>query len=164
MPESLLTILKLCLVAVLYLFFFRVLRAVWAELHSARAANVPPPPVTARPTGSAPKPRTTTVAKPAPTSTPTSLTVMAGLPVGTRFALDADELTVGRGTGCAVRLDDPTVSSIHARVNRRGSTFMIEDLGSRNGTFINRRRITAATPLRPGDRLGIGPNVELELA
>jgi pSer/pThr/pTyr-binding forkhead associated (FHA) protein len=82
---------------------------------------------------------------------------------GKSFALADAELTVGRAPGCAVLLDDPTVSSRHARLVRQDGLVVVDDLGSRNGTLLNGRRLKAATSLKPGDRLGIGPNVELEV-
>jgi len=62
-----------------------------------------------------------------------------------------------------VLLDDATVSSLHARLTPQGDQVVVEDLGSRNGTLLNGRRLKAPTALSPGDRLGIGPNVELEV-
>jgi pSer/pThr/pTyr-binding forkhead associated (FHA) protein len=158
MPESVLTLLKLCLVAVLYLFFFRVVRAVWFELR-APAAPPPPAPPAARPAASArPAPPAQSSGAPARVLRVTAPEGLAGL----RFDLDAAELTVGRAQGCAVLLGDPTVSSIHARIATRGSDRIIEDLDSRNGTFVNRKRINGPTPLRAGDQIGIGPVVKLE--
>jgi pSer/pThr/pTyr-binding forkhead associated (FHA) protein len=159
MPESVLTLLKLCLVAVIYLFFFRVLRAVWFEMKAPTApAPAPPPPVATR----APA---RPAAQPARASGGPArrLTVRApeGL-AGITFDLDGAEMTVGRAQGCAVLLGDPTVSSIHARIAARGEDRVIEDLDSRNGTFVNKARISAPTPLKAGDRVGIGPVVVLE--
>jgi hypothetical protein len=169
MPESVLTLLKFCLVAVLYLFFFRVLRAVWAEVRqpdvapapspqAARAPVAPPPPAarTARPPPLAASPR--------PAGRPGWLRVVKPPPMsGASFQLTEAEATVGRAPGCAVLLDDPTVSSLHARLTQRGDQIVVEDLGSRNGTLLNGRRLKAPTAISPGDRLGIGPNVELEV-
>jgi pSer/pThr/pTyr-binding forkhead associated (FHA) protein len=62
-----------------------------------------------------------------------------------------------------VHLDDPTVSSLHARLTVQGGRVVVEDLGSRNGSLLNGRRLKAPTSLSPGDRIGIGPNVELEV-
>ena len=168
MPESVLTLLKFCLVAVLYLFFFRVLRAVWAEVRQPDVAPAPPPPP-ARAAAPAPAPAWH-AAPAAPPAAPRHDAAPGWLRVvkppamsGTSFQLTESEVTVGRAPGCAVRLDDPTVSSLHARLTRRGEQVVVEDLSSRNGTLLNGRRLKAPTELTPGDRLGIGPNVELEV-
>jgi pSer/pThr/pTyr-binding forkhead associated (FHA) protein len=173
MPESVLTLLKFCLVAVLYLFFFRVLRAVWAEVREPNAPPVPPP-APPPPPGraamappAAPRPQWAPAPSPAPprpAAAPAAVRVVKPPQLaGRTFPVDGDELTVGRAPGCAVLLDDPTVSSIHARLTRRGEQVVLDDLGSRNGTLLNGRRLKAPTALSPGDRVGIGPNVELEV-
>ena len=74
---------------------------------------------------------------------------------GEHFQLEKDETSVGRSPDCDVFLDDVTVSRRHAQVVRRDGQFFIEDKGSLNGTFLNRRRIESG-PLEDGDELQIG--------
>jgi pSer/pThr/pTyr-binding forkhead associated (FHA) protein len=74
---------------------------------------------------------------------------------GEHFLLDKEQTTVGRSPDCDVFLDDVTVSRRHAVVVRRDGQFVIEDRGSLNGTFVNRRRIEAG-PLEDGDEVQIG--------
>jgi pSer/pThr/pTyr-binding forkhead associated (FHA) protein len=74
---------------------------------------------------------------------------------GEHFLLEQESTTVGRSPDCDVFLDDVTVSRRHAQVLRRERQFFIEDKGSLNGTFLNRRRIESA-PLEDGDELQIG--------
>jgi pSer/pThr/pTyr-binding forkhead associated (FHA) protein len=74
---------------------------------------------------------------------------------GEHFVLEQEATTVGRSPDCDVFLDDVTVSRRHAQVLRRDGQFFIEDKGSLNGTFLNRRRIESA-PLEDGDELQIG--------
>jgi pSer/pThr/pTyr-binding forkhead associated (FHA) protein len=74
---------------------------------------------------------------------------------GEHFLLEQEATTVGRSPDCDVFLDDVTVSRRHAQVLRRDRQFFIEDKGSLNGTFLNRRRIESA-PLEDGDELQIG--------
>ena len=71
----------------------------------------------------------------------------------------ADELTIGRAAGCQIPLDDSYASQLHARVFRRGSDLLVEDLGSTNGTYLNRKKVSAPVPLRAGDRLQVGRTV-----
>jgi len=171
--EQLLTILKLCLLALLYLFFFRVLRAVWAELRASaqtapaggRGARAR---VAAAPMVAAPAPAPPVAAKPAPSPAPRKSRGYAGELVVTEPADRkgqvhpvAIELTIGRAGGCAISLPDDTfVSSMHARVfiDHQGSV-LVEDLGSTNGTFLNGTKVTAPVALMKGDTLKVGNTV-----
>jgi pSer/pThr/pTyr-binding forkhead associated (FHA) protein len=74
---------------------------------------------------------------------------------GEHFLLEQEQTTVGRSPDCDVFLDDVTVSRRHALVVRRDGRFFIEDRGSLNGTFLNRRRIESG-PLEDGDEVQIG--------
>ena len=75
----------------------------------------------------------------------------------------SDESTVGRAAGCQVALDDSYASQLHARLYKRDGKLFVEDLGSTNGTYVNRRKVTAPVALRKGDRLQVGRTV-LEVA
>jgi pSer/pThr/pTyr-binding forkhead associated (FHA) protein len=74
---------------------------------------------------------------------------------GETFALAGDRLTVGRSPECDVFLDDVTVSRQHAIITRSDGGFTIDDEGSLNGTYVNRRRVETAT-LEDGDEVQIG--------
>jgi hypothetical protein len=74
---------------------------------------------------------------------------------GEAFALGAGATEVGRSPDCDIFLDDVTVSRRHAVITESSGQFVIEDLGSLNGTFLNRRRIERA-PLADDDELQIG--------
>jgi pSer/pThr/pTyr-binding forkhead associated (FHA) protein len=73
------------------------------------------------------------------------------------------ELTVGRAAGCQVTLDDTYVSQLHARVFARDGQYLVEDLGSTNGTYLNRARVTGMIVMKRGDRLQVG-NTVMEMA
>jgi hypothetical protein len=75
--------------------------------------------------------------------------------VGESFALDGDRITIGRRPDCAVFLDDVTVSRDHALIVRRGGDWHLDDLGSLNGTYVNRHRIETHH-LEDGDELQVG--------
>ena len=146
MSESLLTILKFLLLALLYLFFIRVLRAVWAELRAPRPA--PAPAAAPRRGGAARAPWGSKNGSRLRVVEPSELR-------GTTYDL-ADELTVGRAGGCQVTIDDSYISQLHARLFRREGQLYVEDLGSTNGTLVNGRRITGQHPLADGDTIELG--------
>jgi len=73
---------------------------------------------------------------------------------GEMFPLDG-ETTVGRSPDCGIFLDDVTVSRKHAVLRERDGNFFIEDQGSLNGTFVNRKRVESAQ-LEDGDELQVG--------
>jgi FHA domain/zinc-ribbon domain len=75
---------------------------------------------------------------------------------GESFLLSDERTLIGRSPECEVFLDDVTVSRRHSAIGRNGDAFTIEDLGSLNGTFVNRRRIESTTELEDDDELQIG--------
>lgn len=160
MPESLLTILKFLLMALLYLFFLRVLRAVWAEVSSPRAAA---PAGTGRAAG-ARAPRAP-VGGGGGKGTPNRLRVVEPPEQRGRTYDLGEEMTVGRAAGCQVKVDDSYASQLHARVFRKEGQVFVEDLGSTNGTYVNRRgtknkeKVSGPMALRLGDRLMVGRTV-----
>jgi pSer/pThr/pTyr-binding forkhead associated (FHA) protein len=81
--------------------------------------------------------------------------VKRGPNVGSRFALDADVVRAGRHPESDIFLDDITVSRRHAEIVREGGHYLVRDVGSLNGTYLNRERVESA-PLADGDELQIG--------
>jgi hypothetical protein len=75
---------------------------------------------------------------------------------GEHFVPQADRTTIGRSPDCDIFLDDVTVSRKHAVLLRRDDGYYIEDQGSLNGTFLNRKRIESSAKLDNGDELQIG--------
>lgn len=65
----------------------------------------------------------------------------------------------GRATDVTVQLTDPFVSDHHARIHQEGNNWMITDLQSTNGTFVNQVKVSTPTPIAAGDQLGIGRTV-----
>ena len=72
------------------------------------------------------------------------LVVLRGPNTGARFLLDADEVSSGRHPDSDIFLDDVTVSRKHASFRREGDRFLVRDVGSLNGTYVNRERIDEA--------------------
>ena len=83
------------------------------------------------------------------------LAVRRGPNAGSQFLLDSDLTLVGRHPDSDIFLDDVTVSRRHAEFHRDGGTFTVRDVGSLNGTYVNRERVEAAT-LSNGDEVQIG--------
>lgn len=154
--QNLVRALEVLVVVLVWLFFLRVIRAVWVEVRPPRArggaAAMAAPPVAAAPAaGRAP----------------------SGDGRGRRLRLrivepeemrgqDYDlpeEVTVGRAAGCGVRVEDAYTSSLHARIFRRDGAVWVEDLGSTNGTWVNAQRVTAPTRLGRGDLVQVGGTV-----
>ena len=147
MPDSLLGILKLCALALLYLFFFRVLRAVWAEVAPARAGGRAPAPSRPRPPMRRGK------------SAGDALVIVEPRDQKGRRHAVGDEATIGRAAGCTISVTDNYTSQLHARVFHRDGKLHVEDLGSTNGTYVNGRQVTAPLPLKRGDQVKVGSTV-----
>jgi pSer/pThr/pTyr-binding forkhead associated (FHA) protein len=169
--DAQLSILNYALLALLYLFFARVLWAVWSEVRGPRLRNAPG--AMARANAGAPADATAPAprpAEPAPKKgkrapllkkgVPTKLIVLepkvrkgAAYPIGT-------EVTLGRADSCIVGLPDDTFASqLHARVFVRDNEMWLEDLGSTNGTHLNGARISAPMQLSAGDRMQVGSTI-----
>jgi pSer/pThr/pTyr-binding forkhead associated (FHA) protein len=84
------------------------------------------------------------------------LRVDHGPNAGSRFLLDAEVTTVGRHPNSDIFLDDVTVSRKHAQFLRAEGGFAVKDVGSLNGTYVNRSRIDVPTSLQTGDEVQIG--------
>ena len=146
MPEAILTVLKFCLLGLVYLFLARVVRAVYRELSPDR-------PVPASTNGSRfGRGRGRRADQPA---RPYKLKMID--PATSQIFPLGEEVTIGRAPGCSVPLaDDTYVSQLHARIYIRDGKPFVEDLGSTNGTYLNEELLETPRPLHPGDRLRIG--------
>lgn len=146
MPEPLLKLLELCLLALLWLFFLRVLRAVWMEVRGPVTATVRATPGTSR-RGQGRR-----------RGTPRLVVIEPRDRKGRAYDLRAEQ-TVGRAAGCQITLDDTYVSQLHARVFTKDGAWFVEDLGSTNGTYLNTKRVSSALAVKRGDRIKIGATV-----
>jgi FHA domain len=147
--EPVLTFLKFCLLAVLYLFLARV---VWIVARELRGTPAPAPvPVAPEP---APAPARTRGRK------PWRLVLLEpAAEAGATFPVDG-EVTLGRGGGCTVPLAfDTFVSTVHARAFDRDGNLWVEDLGSRNGTYVDGEQVHEPIRVAKGARLQVGETV-----
>ncbi|MDA7980593.1 MAG: SpoIIE family protein phosphatase [Pirellulales bacterium] len=83
------------------------------------------------------------------------LEVGAGRNIGQRIALDGDSFVLGRHPNCDIVLDEGAVSRQHAKISRQNGKFIVEDLGSRNGTFVNNEEVLEPQPLTAFDEVKI---------
>lgn len=149
--------LQWLVIALVFLFFLRVVRAVWVEVRPAG------PRQTRADRRRAAREEERALAGHEPPSRRRKqlfLEVMEPADqAGRAFDLD-DELTIGRSPGCGVPTSyDVYSSTLHARLYRRGEQLWVEDLGSTNGTFVNSERIAKPTKLVRGDLLQVGGTV-----
>jgi hypothetical protein len=137
--QNLLRALEIFVVVLIWLFFLRVIRAVWVEIR-------PPKVRAAGDTGDRRE---------------RNFHLKVIEPQESRGAVYdlSDEITVGRASGCGVHVEDAYTSNLHARVFRRDGTVWVEDLGSTNGTWVNAEKINGPTRLGRGDLLQVGGTV-----
>ncbi len=164
MSDAQLNVLNYALLALIYLFFARVLWAVWSEVRGPRP-GVHHQPAAAR--GAMAAPAATVpggIAVPTRSrgkrGTPSKLVVLQPkVRKGSAYPIGA-ELTIGRSPNCAIGLPDDTFASgLHARVFRRDGAVWVEDLGSTNGTHLNGSRLEMGQQLATGDRVQVGSTI-----
>ena len=80
---------------------------------------------------------------------------------GVTFPLDGDQLTIGRDSSNGVAINDAEVSRKHSRLSFQGGKYVIEDLGSTNGTFVNGQRLAGPVGLKAGDVVSLGEQIVL---
>ena len=180
MTDQVLNILKFVLLGLLYLFFARVLWAVWSEVRApVRRGPGGQPQRGQQGSANAVVPvaaATTPMARPAPQAGPTKaeskrakkaakgkqgraarLVVLEPAERRGLTVAIAGEVTLGREPGCTIVIDDDAfVSQVHLRIFDYDGQPMVEDLGSTNGTYHNGVKLIGAKLLHQGDRLQVG--------
>jgi pSer/pThr/pTyr-binding forkhead associated (FHA) protein len=141
-------VLKYAFLALLYFFVFRAIRAVALEI-AARPAARRSAGVESRPARPASRQR-------GKAKVPTVLVVRGedGRKIGSHQLRET--LQVGRADACHVRLEDRYASQFHARLYPRNGSWYVEDLGSTNGTYLNRQRLNGSAEVHAGDVVRIG--------
>lgn len=140
MPELVLSILKYLFLILLFIFLARAVRAMYLEIYGTRNARR----------------RETTDAPRTKAQRPPDRVAVASSNGKPRVYTLEEELLIGRGEKCHVVINDVYASQVHARIFKRDDAYFIEDMGSTNGTFLNRKKVTAALPVNRGDRVRIG--------
>ena len=161
MSELTLTMIRLGFLAVLWLFVLTAVSVMRSDLFGRRVAQRSSG---RRPATPAPAPRPARQerqAKPAKgkRGVPTALVVTQGALSGTTVRLGDQPVTLGRSQDSTIVLDDDYVSSRHARFFPKDGQWLVEDMGSTNGTYLDRNKVTAPTPVKIGMPIRIGKTV-----
>jgi pSer/pThr/pTyr-binding forkhead associated (FHA) protein len=80
---------------------------------------------------------------------------------GVTFPLEGDQLIIGRDASNGVAINDAEISRKHSRLSFQGGKYVLEDLGSTNGTFVNGQRLAGPVVLKPGDVVSLGEQIVL---
>ena len=154
MNELTLTLIRVAFLAVLWLFVIAAIGVVRTDLFGTTTAkmrrnrNQPPPPQQPRMTP--PKP-----AK-AGRGTPRFLLVTEGALAGRSIDLTDQQITMGRANDATLVINDDYASTHHARIFPQDGQWVVEDLGSTNGTYLDRQKVTRPTPVPVGVPIRIG--------
>jgi len=154
-----LTLVRIGFLAVLWLFVIAAVGVVRTDLfgQSARRKRTAGRQPTV-PRAPAPKPRPAR----SPRSAPQQLLVTGGALAGTSLGLSDQQITIGRADDATLVLSDDYASTRHARLFPQDGQWLVEDLGSTNGTYLDRQKVTQPTPVPIGVPIRIGKTV-LEL-
>lgn len=148
MSELLLSILRIGFLLALWWFVLTVVSVLRRDLQAPRDAK----PLTPERVTQRPSPRATLRVR----KTSTQLIIVEGALSGTIVPLGTSPIVIGRAPDATIVLDDDFVSTHHARLTPNGNHWMVEDLGSTNGTWIDKTRVSTPTVFRPGTQLRIG--------
>ncbi|MFD0683894.1 FHA domain-containing protein FhaB/FipA [Actinomadura fibrosa] len=158
-----LTLIKLAFLAVLWLFVIAAVGVIRADLFGSKAAtkaanraSQPPRPAKA---SNQPKPRAQQPPRSAQHGHPTKLVVVQGERAGTVIDLTGVPITIGRANDATLVVTDDYASSRHARLYAQDGQWIVEDLGSTNGTYLGRTKVSRPMPVPPGVPVRIGKTV-----
>ena len=147
MSVAVLTIFKLVLLVMLYVFIYRAVRTIIADLYGPRRRQSRSSP------RSAPAPDAGSRRSRRP---PRELVVHPPEGRPTVLQLDRERVTIGRSERVTVPVDDVYVSDEHALIAENDGDWTVRDLGSTNGTYLNGAKVTQPTPVSAGDQVRIG--------
>ena len=150
--ELTLTMIKLGFLAVLWMFVLTAVSVMRSDLFGTRVSQKSAAPRNGRSAKPAKPPKP---AKPKK-GTASTLVVTMGSLAGTSIRLGETPVTVGRAQDSTLVLDDDYASGRHARLFRQDGGWYVEDLGSTNGTYLDRAKVTGPTPIPLGVPIRIG--------
>ncbi|GGM78126.1 phosphopeptide-binding protein [Longimycelium tulufanense] len=147
MPELVMQLTRAGFLALLWLFVLAALRVVRSDLYAASGLRATVPGFRR------------SAGKPVRGKAPRQLVVTHGALAGTRITLEGRPILIGRADDSTLVLDDDYASTRHARLSLRGTDWYVEDLGSTNGTYLDRAKVTAPTRVPLGVPIRIGKTV-----
>jgi pSer/pThr/pTyr-binding forkhead associated (FHA) protein len=166
MSELTLAVIRLGLLALLWIFVFSVVGVLRGDLYGTRVLTRGKPKAPRRParepvtqTSPAHSPDMPKASRASGRRIPSTLTVTEGSLAGTTLSLMDSGVLLGRNPECTLVLDDDFASGRHARIFRRDQGWFVEDLGSTNGTFLGSSKLTEPRPLEVGSALRIGKTI-----
>jgi pSer/pThr/pTyr-binding forkhead associated (FHA) protein len=158
MNELTLTLMKVAFLAVLWLFVIAAVGVIRSDLfgskNAVKAAAAPPRPPAPQ-QQQPPPPRASRSRR----SEPTKLVVTQGPIAGTSLDLTGAPITMGRGNEATLTLSDDYASGQHARLFAQNGQWFVEDLGSTNGTYLGRAKVSRPEPVPVGVPIRIGKTV-----
>jgi hypothetical protein len=89
------------------------------------------------------------------------LIMRSGPTPGAAYVLEGDQITIGRDSSNSIAINDAEISRRHARLTFQGGKYILEDLGSTNGTFVNGQRLAGPRVLKPGEVVSFGEQIVL---
>ncbi|WNV91450.1 FHA domain-containing protein [Umezawaea sp. Da 62-37] len=149
MPELVMQLTRAGFLVLLWLFVLAALRVVRSDLYAASGLRVSVPGFRKNNADKAAKGN----------KAPRQLVVTHGALTGTRISLDGRPILIGRADDSTLVLDDDFASTRHARISLRGTDWYVEDLGSTNGTYLDRAKVTAPLRVPLGSPIRIGKTV-----
>jgi len=176
MSELTLLVLQLGFLVLLWVFIFAIVYALRSDLFGQRVRKLQPETAAAAPAAASAFPTAPAAAPAAPTSpvgfpaaatgggtgelasseNATRLVITSGAKNGSEFPLGHDEITIGRSSDSAIIIRDDYTSTHHARLMQWNGRWMLQDLDSTNGTFLNGSRVTVPTPIPLGATVKVG--------
>lgn len=171
MSELTLVVLQLGFLILLWVFIFAIVYALRSDLFGQRVRKLQPESASGAPAAASafPSSPVPAAAPTAPVSTPSAggdevatsgnasrLVITSGAKSGVEFPLGRDEITIGRSSDSAIIIRDDYTSTHHARLMLWNDRWMIQDLDSTNGTFLNGSRVTVPTPIPLGATVKVG--------
>lgn len=167
MSELTLLVLQLGFLVLLWVFVFAIVYALRSDLFGQRVRKLQPEAAAAGPAplpSAGPAAPTAAVDRPAPagggadatSENATRLVITSGAKAGAEFPLGRDEVTIGRSSDSAIIIRDDYTSTHHARLMLWNGRWMIQDLDSTNGTYLNGSRVTVPMPIPLGATVKVG--------
>ncbi len=152
MTDLTLLLLRIGFLVLMWFFVFAVIYSLRADLFGVKVRKLPVESTAAIPK-SGPSARK---GAPAALGAATRLVITSGPKAGLELPLGSEAMTIGRSSECGLVIRDDYTSSQHARLLVRDGTWVIQDLDSTNGTFLDNKRVTTGSPITIGTPIKVG--------